>query len=209
MGAIRHRGFPLAPFPLLPLAPPSCLLLAVGSWRSLLSRRGRAAATDWHAKGFPFAVESHPSSGRGRHFGLPLEPSHYFFFLSQGPVEGFPRHCPSPSHALSDERIGAAIGQRQRLLGQSEDLPCRITRGDSPSRRPSIWQPLQNRRWGFSLCISTCASTATRRWLCPGSATAPTRNPMRGRCAVLASSPSWASSASPRTKSYRRPIVLS
>lgn len=131
------------------------------------------------------------------------------FFFYQGPVEGFPRHCPSPSHASSDERIGAAIGQRQRLLGQSEDLPCRITRGDSPSRRPSIWQPLQNRRWGFPLCISTCVSTATRRWLCPGSATAPTRNPMRGQCAVLASSPSWASSASPRTKSYRRPIVLS
>lgn len=142
-------------------------------------------------------------------FWAPARAVSLFFLLSQGPVEGFPRHCPSPSHALSDERIGAAIGQRQRLLGQSEDLPCRITRGDSPSRRPSIWQPLQNRRWGFSLCISTCASTATRRWLCPGSATAPTRNPMRGRCAVLASSPSWASSASPRTKSYRRPIVLS
>lgn len=66
-----------------------------------------------------------------------------FFFLSQGPVEGFPRHCPAPSHASSDERIGAAIGQRRRLLGKSGDLPCRITRGDSPSRWPSIWQPLQ------------------------------------------------------------------
>lgn len=108
---------------------------------SLLSPRGRGAATDFHAKGFPFVFEASQSFPKSAFLAPARAVS--FFFLSQGPVEGFPRHCPAPSHASSDERIGAAIGQRRRLLGKSGDLPCRITRGDSPSRWPSIWQPLQ------------------------------------------------------------------
>lgn len=114
------------------------------------------------------------------------------------------RPTPYPMSASGPPLVNVNV-----CLDSRRTCPAASLAGIAPSRRPSIWQPLQNRRWGFSLCISTCVSTATRRWLCPGSATAPTRNPMRGRCAVLASSPSWASSASPRTKSYRRPIVLS
>lgn len=150
VGAIRHRGFPLAPFPLLPLAPPSCLFLAVGSWLSLLSRRGRVAATDWHAKGFPFAVESHPSSGRGRHFGLPLEPSHYFFFTrdqSRGSHVIVPRRpTPHPMSASGPPLVNvnvcldsrrtcpaASLAEIAHPDGHPYGSPSKIGGGDFPS----------------------------------------------------------------------------